>query len=101
MPKCTESRRGWECGDGGPAEWTYEGGPKSRNMPGWQFGQVGADGNPSRYPEDAYACMRVERALAPNWVVPQKFYNFCPFRGQEFFLYLKLKRKDDTHDQQA
>lgn len=28
MPKCAESRRWWECGDGGIAEWTHEGGPK-------------------------------------------------------------------------
>lgn len=28
MPKCKESRRWWECGDGGVAEWAHEGGPK-------------------------------------------------------------------------
>lgn len=35
MPKCTESRRWWECGDGGIAEWTHEGGPKDENAGGY------------------------------------------------------------------
>lgn len=85
MPKCTESRRWWECGDGGLAEWTYEGGPKDQLCRIRQRDPVGTDGNPARYPEDAYVGMRDEWAFSPNWVVPQKFLTFVPLEDKSFF----------------
>ena len=80
-PEIKESRRRWDCGMDGGAEWTYEGGTKRLSA------GVVADGDSARYKRKAHVrALRV--GVSPIKVVPQEYLSSCPclFRGEGFFI---------------